>query len=102
MFKCVYGTHKTTYIYAYIYVCMFIYIYILYFYFSYVCVLFITGYYTDEQVYQVIDTVQCKRVYLSAKGVSTQQVPLLGTVLLVNECICVFCAEVFLLLVGFF
>lgn len=64
--------------------------------------LFITGYYTDEQVYQKIDTVQCKRVYLSAKGVSTQQVPLLGTVLLVNECVCVFCAEVFLLLVGFF
>lgn len=64
--------------------------------------LFITGYYTDEQVYQKIDTVQCKRVYLSAKGVSTQQVPLLGTVLLVNECIYVFCAEVFLLLVGFF
>lgn len=53
---------------------MLIVIYIYIYIFSYVCVLFITGYYTDDQVYQIIDTVQCKRVYLSLKeGVLTQQ-----------------------------
>lgn len=40
--------------------------------------------------------------YTCLQKMFRQQVPLLGTVLLVNECVCVFCAEVFLLLVGFF
>lgn len=70
----VYTLHPKLHIYAYIYVYLYIYLIC--------CVLFITGYYTDDQVYQIIDTVQCKLVYLSSKeGVLTRRwVPLSGTV----------------------
>lgn len=77
-----------------LYVCLYIYIYI-----SYVCVLFTTGYYTDAKVYQIIDTVQCKRVYLSAKGVLSRPehlVPLLGTMFVCEWVyMCVLCWSIF-------
>ncbi len=95
IFKCVYGKHKPTYM------CMYIHIYYILLVLVCLCAFHNKLLYRWTSIPK-IDTVQCKRVYLSAKGVSTQQVPLSGTVLLVNECMCVFCAEVFLLLVGFF
>lgn len=57
---------------------MLIYMYI--YIFLICCVLLITRYYTDDQVYQIIDTVQCKLVYLSSKGGVLHWVPQSGTV----------------------